>query len=91
MCVHGHQVSELSFSSIIGNIGIKMSYKNLTMMGLQDPEEHALRRRPWNRGLNQAAVKEYEHPMADRVQLLLRRLEEQKGEINLSKWMGMFS
>ncbi|RPD60596.1 high nitrogen upregulated cytochrome P450 monooxygenase 2 [Lentinus tigrinus ALCF2SS1-7] len=73
------------------NIGIKMSYKNLTMMGLRDPEEHALRRRPWNRGLNQTAIKEYEHPLTARVQLLVRRLEEQKGEVDLSKWMGMFS
>ncbi|TFK89227.1 high nitrogen upregulated cytochrome P450 monooxygenase 2 [Polyporus arcularius HHB13444] len=73
------------------NIGPKMSYKNLTMMGIQDPEEHAQRRRPWGRGLGQAAIKEYEHPLMARVELLVRRLEEQKGELNLTKWMGMFS
>ncbi|TFK89229.1 cytochrome P450, partial [Polyporus arcularius HHB13444] len=73
------------------NIGIKMSYKNVTMMGIRDPEEHARRRRPWNRGLSQAAVKEYEQPLMARVLLLIRRLEEQKGEVNLAKWTSMFS
>lgn len=61
------------------------------MMGIRDPEEHARRRRPWNRGLSQAAVKEYEQPLMARVLLLIRRLEEQKGEVNLAKWTSMFS
>ena len=61
------------------------------MMGIRDPEEHARRRRPWNRGLSQAAIKEYEQPLVVRVQLLIRRLEEQKGEVDIAKWIGMFS
>ena len=59
------------------------------MMGIRDPEEHARRRRPWNRGLSQAAIKEYEQPLVVRVQLLIRRLEEQKGEVDIAKWIGM--
>ena len=57
------------------------------MMGIQDPAEHARRRRPWNRGMSQAAIKEYEPVFAARVHLLVRRLEEQQGKADLSKWI----
>ncbi|TFK89225.1 high nitrogen upregulated cytochrome P450 monooxygenase 2 [Polyporus arcularius HHB13444] len=69
------------------NVGISLSDKLVPLMGIQDPAEHARRRRPWNRGMSQAAVKEYEHVFADRVHLLVRRLEEQPGKADLAKWI----
>ncbi len=37
--------------------------------------------------MSQAAVKEYEHAFADRVHLLVRRLDEQPGKADLAKWI----
>ncbi|RPD60598.1 high nitrogen upregulated cytochrome P450 monooxygenase 2 [Lentinus tigrinus ALCF2SS1-7] len=74
-----------------GMKGVSMSHTQVTMMGIQDPEEHARRRRPWNRGLNQAALKEYEGHIMNRAQLLVRRLEEQHGGTDLSKWLAYFA
>ena len=61
------------------------------MTGIRDPEEHQRRRRPWNRGLAPAALREYDHRIAARVQQLVRRLEEQDGEVKLGKWFYYFS
>ncbi|RDX42005.1 high nitrogen upregulated cytochrome P450 monooxygenase 2 [Lentinus brumalis] len=69
------------------NVGISLSDKRVPLVGIQDPAEHARRRRPWNRGMSQAAVKQYEHAFADRVHLLVRRLEEQPGKADFAKWI----
>ncbi|KAL0948343.1 hypothetical protein HGRIS_010929 [Hohenbuehelia grisea] len=54
-------------------------------------EEHAVRRRLWNRGLSSASLKEYEVLLAARVAQLVERLQEQKGPIDVAKWLGFFS
>lgn len=61
------------------------------MMGIMDQNEHLRRRRPWNRGLSQAAVKEYEAPVKARVQLLIRCLENKATEVDLSRWFSFFA
>ncbi|RPD60593.1 high nitrogen upregulated cytochrome P450 monooxygenase 2 [Lentinus tigrinus ALCF2SS1-7] len=74
-----------------GMVGFAMSEERVTMMGIKDQEEHLRRRRPWIRGLNQSALKEYEAPVTARVQLLLRCLEEQEGEVDLSQWFSFLA
>ncbi|KAI0689003.1 cytochrome P450 [Cerioporus squamosus] len=61
------------------------------MAGIQDIPYHLQRRRPWNRGLNQSALKEYEPLIVDRLQLLIRRLREQSGIIDLGLWLKYFA
>ena len=61
------------------------------MAGIQDIPYHLQRRRPWNRGLNQSALKEYEPLVVERLQLLVRRLKEQSGTIDLGLWIEYFS
>lgn len=68
-----------------------LSDKNLPMVGIMDLDEHLRRRRAWNRGLGPGALKEYEGRVAGRAQQLIRRLEEQEGEVILGNWINYFS
>ena len=81
----------LTRNGFIGFIGVSLSQTKVPMTGIRDPEEHQRRRRPWNRGLAPAALREYDHLIAARVQQLVRRLEEQDGEVILGKWFYYFS
>ncbi|KAI1784220.1 high nitrogen upregulated cytochrome P450 monooxygenase 2 [Ganoderma leucocontextum] len=72
-------------------IGVSLSQTKVPMAGIRDPEEHQGRRRPWNRGLAPGALREYDHLITMRVQQLVRRLEEQVGEVILGKWFYYFS
>ena len=44
-----------------------MTEADVPFIGIQDVEEHAQRRRAWNRGLGPAALKSYEDVMFGRV------------------------
>ncbi len=61
------------------------------MAGLQDIPYHLQRRRPWNRGLNPSALKDYQPLIVERLQLLVRRLHEQSGIIDLGLWLKYFA
>ena len=75
----------------IGHVGGMLGHNNIPMVGIQDMDEHLRRRRAWNRGLSQNALKEYEQIIATRAQQLLHRLEEQQGEVILGNWFKYFS
>ena len=62
-----------------------------TMIALQDHSTHLARRRPWARGLSNAAVKEYEPLVAARTRLLVEKVGEQEGEVVLDKWFDKFA
>ncbi|TBU25227.1 high nitrogen upregulated cytochrome P450 monooxygenase 2 [Dichomitus squalens] len=55
-------------------LGMTLTHDGLPMVGIQDTEEHLRRRRPWTRGLNSTALKEYEPLMAERVAELVASL-----------------
>ncbi|KAK7019301.1 cytochrome P450 [Favolaschia claudopus] len=55
-------------------------------------EEHASRRKIWNRGLSSEAIQEYEYILAKRVSQLADRLQELSGQpVNLAQWVGYFT
>ena len=64
---------------------------NVPLIGIQDAEEHAQRRRAWNRGLAPAALKGYDHIMSHRVHQLVDVLEQQEGAVVLGKWINYFA
>ena len=68
-----------------------MTEMDVPFIGIQDVEEHAQRRRAWNRGLGLAALKSYEDVMFGRVRQLLNLLEGQKGPLFLSRWIKHFA
>ena len=45
---------------------------------------------PWNRGLGQNALKQYEPLVAERARLLVQRLKEQTGPLDLGLWLKYF-
>ena len=62
------------------------------LVGIRDVEEHARRRRPWNRAFNWASVKEFEPVITNRVQQLVEALDARKGQvIDLAEWIGFFT
>ncbi|TFK80146.1 cytochrome P450 [Polyporus arcularius HHB13444] len=65
--------------------------EDTAMIGLLDVEEHLHRRRPWNRAFGSAAMKEYEPLIARRTRQLLDALSQQKGPVELGKWINYFS
>ncbi|KAL0954501.1 hypothetical protein HGRIS_003468 [Hohenbuehelia grisea] len=62
-----------------------------SMIGVRDVSEHSRRRRPWSRAFSISALKHYEAMIVRRAYQLKSRLEEQKGTIDLSAWMGYFA
>ena len=62
-----------------------------SLIAIRDHTMHARRRRPWNRAFNTSALKEYEHIIAKRVSQLVGALEEQKGVVDLTLWLGYFT
>ena len=67
-----------------------MSATEISMVGLQDTPHHLQRRRPWNRGLGQNALKQYEPLVAERARLLVQRLKEQNRPLDLGLWLKYF-
>ncbi|RPD57205.1 high nitrogen upregulated cytochrome P450 monooxygenase 2, partial [Lentinus tigrinus ALCF2SS1-7] len=72
------------------HMGSAMSETNVNLVGIRDIPLHLQRRRPWNRGLKQGALKEYEPLIAERAQLLVRRLKDQSGSVDLGLWFKYF-
>ena len=68
-----------------------MTEADVPFIGIQDVEEHARRRRAWNRGLGPAALKSYEDVMFGRVRQLLNLLEGQRGPVFLGRWIKYFA
>ncbi|TBU27644.1 high nitrogen upregulated cytochrome P450 monooxygenase 2 [Dichomitus squalens] len=74
-------------------IGGMLRDHNLPLIAIRDTDEHLRRRRAWNRGLGPNALREYEHVLARRAQLLVKGLEERakKGEeVDLGRWFNWF-
>ncbi|CAK5273503.1 unnamed protein product [Mycena citricolor] len=59
---------------------------------LRNPEEHARRRRSWNRAFSSPMLKEYETMVETRVAQMVDLISSKKGEVlDLSKWLGWFA
>ncbi|EGN94651.1 hypothetical protein SERLA73DRAFT_187691 [Serpula lacrymans var. lacrymans S7.3] len=58
----------------------------------RDPVEHARRRRPWNRALSTASLKDYEESIVLRSRELLDALGKRQGQVmDMSMWMTFFT
>ncbi|KAI1786948.1 high nitrogen upregulated cytochrome P450 monooxygenase 2 [Ganoderma leucocontextum] len=71
--------------------GATLSETNVPFIGIQNAEEHAQRRRAWNRGLAPAALRDYDHTTSNRVHQLVDVLERQEGAVVLGKWINYFA
>ncbi|KAJ7056673.1 cytochrome P450 [Mycena amicta] len=59
------------------------------LLALRDPEEHARRRRAWNRAFSTPALKDYQVLVDTRIMQLIDLLTTEVGKpIDLSKWLG---
>lgn len=63
----------------------------LPLIAIGDPKEHLRRRKPWNRALNVASLKDFEPFVAHRAEQLVSRLASQKETTNLARWFGWFT
>ncbi|RPD82303.1 high nitrogen upregulated cytochrome P450 monooxygenase 2 [Lentinus tigrinus ALCF2SS1-7] len=61
------------------------------LIAIGDPKEHLRRRKPWNRALNVASLKDFEPFVAHRAEQLVSRLAAQKETTNLARWFGWFT
>ena len=61
------------------------------LIAISDPKEHLRRRKPWNRALRVASLKELEPYVAHRAEQLVSRLSVQNTAIDLSKWFSWFA
>ncbi|KAH9932046.1 high nitrogen upregulated cytochrome P450 monooxygenase 2 [Epithele typhae] len=61
------------------------------LIAIKDPKEHLRRRKPWNRALSVASVKDFEPFVTHRAQQLLKVLPEQHGPVNLAQWFSWFT
>ncbi|RPD68207.1 high nitrogen upregulated cytochrome P450 monooxygenase 2 [Lentinus tigrinus ALCF2SS1-7] len=88
-------VGPLMGSSGVGKgpnfVGAMLTETNVPMVGIADTDEHIRRRRAWTRGLGPAALKEFEHLIVRRAHQLVDQLGEQKGVVNIGKWINYFS
>ncbi|KAJ7163956.1 cytochrome P450 [Mycena crocata] len=59
------------------------------LLALRDPEEHARRRRAWNRAFSTPALKDYEILIDTRISQLVDILTSKIGtSVDLSRWLG---
>ncbi|KAJ6570120.1 cytochrome P450 [Mycena vulgaris] len=62
------------------------------LLALRDPDEHARRRRAWNRAFSTPALKDYEVLIDARISQLVDILTTKVGtSVDLSKWLGWLS
>ncbi|KAL4247923.1 Cytochrome P450 superfamily protein [Abortiporus biennis] len=54
-------------------------------------EDHANRRRLWNRGMSTESLKHYEEVIANRAQQLVEQLQSSTGPVDLARWIGFFT
>ena len=70
-----------------------------TLIAIRDPQEHARRRKPWNRAFNTISVKGYEQILIRRALQLVGELEKRaqvkggplESAVNLAEWMKFFT
>ncbi|EJD01468.1 cytochrome P450 [Fomitiporia mediterranea MF3/22] len=70
-----------------------------TLIAIRDPQEHARRRKPWNRAFNTTSVKGYEQILIRRALQLVGELEKRaqvkggllKSAVDLAEWMKFFT
>jgi cytochrome P450 len=59
------------------------------LLALRDPEEHARRRRAWNRAFSTVALKDYELLIDARIRQFVEILTTKLGTpVDLSSWLG---
>ena len=58
------------------------------LIAIKDPKEHLRRRKPWNRALSIASVKDFAPFVSHRTDQLVNALPEQPGPTNLAQWSG---
>lgn len=77
----------------VGYDAVKRSKGTASILGLSDPQEHAVRRKFWDRALNGAALKSYSEPLNDRVSQLVSALGEAANGpvLDLAMWLSFFS
>ena len=68
-----------------------MHDREVSVIALKDPVEHAQRRKAWNRAFNTASIKEFQPSLTNRVGQLVDTLAAQKSIVDLSKWFGYFT
>ena len=61
------------------------------LIAIKDPKEHLRRRKPWNRALSVASVKEFEPFVSHRTHQLVNEIAEQNRPVNLAQWFSWFT
>ncbi|KAJ8514807.1 hypothetical protein ONZ45_g7704 [Pleurotus djamor] len=72
-------------------IGRQADMESHSLPGVQTIEEHSRRRKPWNRAMSTAAVKDYQAVLVKRVRQLASTLAKQRGSVDLSLWINRFT
>ena len=63
----------------------------VSLDGLRDPALHAIRRRPWSKGMNSASMKYYEELLRTTIGDLTDAFKQRTNEVvDLSAWMTFF-
>ncbi|PSR70846.1 hypothetical protein PHLCEN_2v13287 [Hermanssonia centrifuga] len=62
-----------------------------SLIAIQDPREHLIRRKPWNRAFNTGSLKELQPLLAARVGQLVESVGKQEGVVDLSAWISFFT
>ena len=84
------------FSILIPTVAAEWEARTATqsvppLIAITDPKEHLRRRKPWNRALNVASLKDFEPFVAHRAEQLVSRLSVQEQTTNLARWFGWFT
>ena len=64
------------------------------LISIRDPQEHAARRRLWQRGMATESLRGYEPTIAKRALQFVGELKtaaQKNGEVDLAKWIGYFT
>ncbi|EJD01469.1 cytochrome P450 [Fomitiporia mediterranea MF3/22] len=97
-----------AISSILGSNGLpkgpmwdarRNPYGVRALIAIRDPQEHARRRKTWNRAFSTTSVKGYEQILIRRALQLVGELEKraqvkggpQKSSVDLAEWMRFFT
>lgn len=63
----------------------------MSIDGLRDFREHAIRRRPWTRAMNISAISCYTDSLKDKIHELLGVLRQHEGvPVDLAHWLSLF-
>ena len=64
------------------------------LISIRDPQEHAARRRLWQRGMTAESLRGYEPTIAKRALQLVSKFEtaaQKDEEVDLAQWIGYFT